>query len=180
MHVGNAALSTARRARVPLLALCAVSLVALASVAYTYARLRRGYFLPRVPPGGCTITGRQSWRMPVPLVLYPGAQVQAITDASPAMGRPASAVLLGTPAPPATVVRYYTRCLRRFGRLRASHLPRLRDARSLGVSTTRGYQTVTVFRGSRKQRNPWEIPLSDEGDETKILIVTTPSSKGDK
>jgi len=117
---------------------------------------------------------RPGMRMRMPVVIYPGAEVEEMTSGPRVLGRRTFAVILGTSASPADVTRYYVRELTRFGTVRVRTLPPLREARALDVRRGYAYATVTVFRGPRKARNPLFVSFSDKGEETKVLILTSP------
>jgi len=107
----------------------------------------------------------------VPLVLYPGAEVQSVVDVSEAAGEPTASFLLGTKADPHEVVRYYLREFRALGRARMYRLKRLRTVRVIRLWVHGEDCGVVVFRGSGKVRDASELRWSDNGDETKILIT---------
>ena len=126
------------------------------------------------PADGTIVKGFGGMRMRMPVVIYPGAEVEEMTSGPRVLGRRTFAVILGTSASPADVARYYVRELKRFGALRVRTLPPLREARALDVRKGNAYATVAIFRGPRKARNPFLVSFSDEGEETKVLILTSP------
>lgn len=142
---------------------------------YVEVQARRAARLPwLVPQQGMVVKELEGKRLPVPLVYYPGAEVQAMADVSSAMRRPCFAVLLGTSAAPPRVIDYYEKQLVTFGTVQACPIPPHQTARLLAVETAQGRQQVQVFRGSPTHRDVWNLPVSDEGEETKILIITPP------
>jgi len=169
-----------RRLRVTDFAVAAVAVGLLAWAAHICTHLPAGHHRRRAPERwiapveGTIVRGFAGMRMPMPIVIYPGAEVEEMTSGPRVLGRRAFAVMLGTSASPADVTRYYVRELKRFGTPRVRTLPPLREARALDVRKGNAYATVTVFRGPRKARNPFLVSFSDKGKETKVLIFTSP------
>lgn len=166
-----------KRRRMKILALVVGAGAILLALVWVYVEVqaRRASRLPwLVPQQGMVVKELGGKRLPIPLVYYPGAQVQAMADASSAMRKPAFAVLLGTSAACDDVIDYYQKQLARFGKVQVRPIHPLRNARLLAVETAQGRQQVQVFRGSLTHRDVWDLPVSDEGEETKILIITPP------
>lgn len=176
--MGQPSCAGRRCVRIPGLVIAAGAVLLALMWIYVEVQARRASTLPwLVPPEGMVVKELRGRRLPVPLVYYPEAEVEAMADVSSAMRKPAFAVLLGTSAAPGDVMEYYVRQLAPLGNLTIRRVPPLRDARLLALSSPKGRQSVQVFRGPRKARDVWNLPVSDEGEETKILIVTPPPER---
>jgi len=125
-----------------------------------------------VPASGMTLRKLGQFGFPAPVVLYPGARIQAVRDISSEMRKPSAGFQLGTTDSPAKVTAFYRARLSANGNLQSDSLV-LRGApvTMLSLRTKHGLQTVQVFRAPREARGMTIAPIAG-GGETKIFIVT--------